>query len=94
MGPWPGDGYRQVIEYAEPVLEEIRESVADGFASSGGDPEPSRRVPPGWCHSHTRSEAALTGADLELHERYFPELWHVAIIVRPEAGDPRVRGSL
>lgn len=38
----------------------------------------------GWYHSHTRSDLTLSAHDAELHERFFPEPWQVALLVRPE----------
>jgi proteasome lid subunit RPN8/RPN11 len=37
----------------------------------------------GWYHSHTRSGIFLSEADLELHRRFFPESWQVALVLRP-----------
>ena len=48
--------------------------------------------PLGWYHSHTRSELALSAKDLEIHDRYFPEPWHVALVVRPHALQPMRAG--
>jgi len=42
------------------------------------------RVVVGWYHSHTRSELAFSAEDAELHDRFFPETWQVALILRPE----------
>jgi proteasome lid subunit RPN8/RPN11 len=42
----------------------------------------------GWYHSHTRSELDLTTQDLEIHDRYFPEPWQVALVLRPAAMRP------
>ena len=39
--------------------------------------------PVGWYHSHTRSEICLTQSDLDIHDRYFPEMWQIALVVRP-----------
>jgi proteasome lid subunit RPN8/RPN11 len=39
--------------------------------------------PVGWYHSHTRSEIALSEADVEIHKRYFREAWQVAVVLRP-----------
>jgi proteasome lid subunit RPN8/RPN11 len=41
--------------------------------------------PVGWYHSHTRSEIFLSAQDLKIHNRYFPDPWHVALVVRPHA---------
>ncbi len=38
----------------------------------------------GWYHSHTRSGLALSEQDAELHGRFFPEEWKVALLIRPE----------
>jgi len=42
----------------------------------------------GWYHSHTRSEIDLTEADLEIHNRFFPEPWQVALVLRPATMRP------
>jgi proteasome lid subunit RPN8/RPN11 len=41
-------------------------------------------TPVGWYHSHTRSEISLSPRDLEIHDRFFTQPTHVALIVRPE----------
>jgi proteasome lid subunit RPN8/RPN11 len=48
--------------------------------------------PVGWYHSHTRSEIFLTEADLEIHNRYFTEMWQVALVVRPSTAEPARAG--
>ena len=42
----------------------------------------------GWYHSHTRSEIDLTEADLEIHNRFFPEPWQVALVLKPATMRP------
>ncbi len=42
----------------------------------------------GWYHSHTRSEIFLSDADLEIHKRYFPEPWQVAMVMKPHTFQP------
>lgn len=42
----------------------------------------------GWYHSHTRSEIFLSQSDTEIYDRYFPEPWHVAMVLRPCAEQP------
>lgn len=37
----------------------------------------------GWYTSHKRSELAMTPEELSLHERFFPEPWQVALMLRP-----------
>jgi proteasome lid subunit RPN8/RPN11 len=49
-------------------------------------------APVGWYHSHTRSEIFLSAEDLEIHNRYFPESWQVALVVRPHAMQPMRAG--
>jgi proteasome lid subunit RPN8/RPN11 len=44
--------------------------------------------PVGWYHSHTRSEIFLSDADLQLHQRYFPEAWQVALVIKPHTFQP------
>ena len=46
---------------------------------------PGGIVAVGWYHSHTRSEIFLTEIDLEIHQRYFPEPWQVALVLKPHA---------
>jgi hypothetical protein len=42
----------------------------------------------GWYHSHTRSEIFLSEADLAIHNRYFPKVWQVALVLRPSMFQP------
>jgi proteasome lid subunit RPN8/RPN11 len=44
--------------------------------------------PVGWYHSHTRSEIFLSEADLEIHKRFFPESWQVALVMKPHTFQP------
>ncbi|MCX6629054.1 MAG: Mov34/MPN/PAD-1 family protein, partial [Candidatus Solibacter sp.] len=44
--------------------------------------------PVGWYHSHTRSEIFLSEADLEIHQRFFPEPWQVALVMKPHTFEP------
>ena len=44
--------------------------------------------PVGWYHSHTRSEIFLSDADLEIHQRFFPESWQVALVMKPHTFQP------
>jgi proteasome lid subunit RPN8/RPN11 len=48
--------------------------------------------PVGWYHSHTRSEILLSAQDVEIHNRYFPDPWHVALVLRPHAMQPMRAG--
>ncbi len=44
--------------------------------------------PVGWYHSHTRSEIFLSDADVEIHRRFFPESWQVALVMKPHTFEP------
>jgi proteasome lid subunit RPN8/RPN11 len=44
--------------------------------------------PVGWYHSHTRSEIFLSDADLAIHNRFFPESWQVALVMKPHTFEP------
>ncbi len=41
--------------------------------------------PVGWYHSHTRSDIFLSEADVKLHNRFFPEPWQLALVLKPHA---------
>jgi len=66
-------------ERLKDVLAEVR-NKSDGLE------------PVGWYHSHTRSEIFLTEADLAIHDRYFPQMWQVALVVRPSTTEPTRAG--
>jgi proteasome lid subunit RPN8/RPN11 len=46
----------------------------------------------GWYHSHTRSEICLTESDLDIHNRHFPAMWQVALVLRPSTSEPTRAG--
>ena len=46
----------------------------------------------GWYHSHTRSDIFLSEADLEIYNRFFPEPWQVALVLRPAGMKPTRAG--
>jgi proteasome lid subunit RPN8/RPN11 len=48
--------------------------------------------PLGWYHSHTRSEIFLSDADLEIHKKFFPETWQVALVLKPHTFLPTRAG--
>ena len=48
--------------------------------------------PVGWYHSHTRSGVLLSDSDLTIHNRFFPELWQVALVVKPHTFEPMRAG--
>jgi proteasome lid subunit RPN8/RPN11 len=46
----------------------------------------------GWYHSHTRSEVLFSDADREIHQRFFPEAWQAALVLRPHTFQPTRAG--
>lgn len=46
------------------------------------DPELAHLEVVGWYHSHTRSEIFLSESDIEIYDRYFPEPWQIAMVLR------------
>lgn len=52
------------------------------------DPDLAGMEPVGWYHSHTRSEVFLSESDLEIFDTWFPEAWQVALLFRPNEGEP------
>jgi proteasome lid subunit RPN8/RPN11 len=64
--------------------------LADLLASARGNP--SGTEPVGWYHSHTRSDIYLSAADIEIHRRYFPEPWQVALVLKPHTFQPARAG--
>ena len=49
-------------------------------------------APVGWFHSHTRSEISLSAGDVELFNRFFPQPWQIALVVRPAVLGPSRAG--
>jgi proteasome lid subunit RPN8/RPN11 len=49
---------------------------------------PSDRQPVGWYHSHTRSEIFLSETDQDIHKRFFPEPWQLALVLKPHTFEP------
>ena len=46
----------------------------------------------GWYHSHTRTGVLLSDSDLTIHNRFFPEPWQVALVVKPHTFEPMRAG--
>jgi proteasome lid subunit RPN8/RPN11 len=53
---------------------------------------PADRQPVGWYHSHTRSDIFLSVIDQEIHKHFFPELWQVALVLKPHIFEPTRAG--
>ena len=77
-----------VIEHAYgptfALSEADRVALSKILQLPGIDPDLRGLAPVGWYHSHTRSGLSLTEQDLEIHTRYFPDAWQVALLLRPE----------
>lgn len=62
--------------------------LAELLEAPSREPELKGLVPLGWYHSHTRGGLELSDRDLEIHNRWFPEAWQVALVLRPERMRP------
>ena len=94
------DGSRILIQAARPMLCEHAHgpsftlSVADYSRLAallqvpGREPDFAGMAVVGWYHSHTRSEISFADADIEIHDRFFPKPWQVALVLRPSAMRP------
>jgi len=58
------------------------------LVSPDRDSELSGMEPVGWYQSHTRSEILLSDKELGFYQQYFPEMWQVALVLRPYRFDP------
>jgi proteasome lid subunit RPN8/RPN11 len=74
------------------LSEKDRAALAEALRSSSTDAELAALEPAGWYHSHTRSEIFLSDLDLEFFQRYFPQAWQVALVVRPASFAPARAG--
>ena len=93
-------GKRLVIADYEPL--ECEHAFGPGFTLSERDrarlsallasSRPAGLDPVGWYHSHTRSEIFLSESDLEIHNRYFPASWQVALVMKPHTFQPMRAG--
>jgi proteasome lid subunit RPN8/RPN11 len=59
---------------------------------AGARRNPPNRQPVGWYHSHTRSEIFLSEPDQAIHNRFFPEPWQVALVLKPHTFEPMRAG--
>ncbi len=92
-GTREGEGVRVLA--ARPL--ECEHALGPAFTLSGRDharlrdlvaEKPGGLEAAGWYHSHTRSVIGLTERDREIHDRYFPAPWQVALVVRPHVAQP------
>jgi len=52
----------------------------------------SQLKPVGWWHSHTRTEIFLSEADQQIHNKFFPEPWQLALVLKPHTFQPMRAG--
>jgi proteasome lid subunit RPN8/RPN11 len=100
LGSW--DGGRIAITGYEPL--DCEHAMGPSFTLSPRDQaqlaemtaaarrNPPNRQPVGWYHSHTRSEIFLSEADQDIHNRFFPEPWQVALVLKPHTFEPMRAG--
>jgi proteasome lid subunit RPN8/RPN11 len=67
-----------------------QDRLAELLASAERNPDGLKPV--GWYHSHTRSGIFLSEADQDLHNRYFPKPWQVALVLKPHTFHPTRAG--
>src|SRR5579872_4961987 len=74
------------------LSEKDQSALRELLAAAPKDPELAGLVPVGWYHAHTRSGISLSGRDIELFNRFFPEPWQIALVVRPANFSPSRAG--
>ena len=70
------------------LSENDRRTLEQLLASPSSDSQLSGMQPVGWYQSHTRSEILLSEDELQFYQRYFPEIWQIALLLRPHRFDP------
>ena len=66
--------------------------IARQIEKASEDPTLDGFEPVGWFVSHTRTDLKLGTEDLEFFDEYFPEPWHVAMVLKPDAFKPTRAG--
>lgn len=69
------------------------DSIASLLASAGKDPALAGLAPLGCYLSHTRTEVCLSERDAAFFDKFFPEPWQIALVVRPARHQPTVGGA-
>ena len=70
------------------LSENDRRALEELLVSPSSDSQLSGMQPVGWYQSHTRSEILLSEDELQFYQRYFPEIWQIALVLRPHRFDP------
>jgi proteasome lid subunit RPN8/RPN11 len=66
------------------LAPEDEAELARLLSTCGRDPALAGLAPVGWFHSHTRGQICLSESDVALYDRFFPEPWQIALVLRPE----------
>ena len=92
MGSRSGPTASSACEYVFGPSFTLSESDLRAFdallVSPNHDSELSGMQPIGWYQSHTRSDVFLSEKELHFYQRYFPEMWQVALVLRPNRFGP------
>jgi len=67
-------------------------NLRDRLSASLEDPGLAGLIPVGWYHSHTRQPIELTEDDRRLWDAHFSQPWQIALVLRPENGEPTRAG--
>ena len=74
------------------LSEKDQAGLREMLEASRKDPDLKGMEPVGWYHAHTRSGVCLTERNLELYNRFFPEPWQIALVIRPANFSPTTAG--
>ena len=74
------------------LSEEDEDNLLRLLNTCCSDPSLEGLEPVGWYHSHTRSELFLSLEDAAIHDKFFPGLRQVALVVRPVKFQPTRAG--
>lgn len=74
------------------LTPEEKQSLLDLLAQAEEDPQLQVLEPVGWFVSHTRQGVVLTDEDQHLFRQFFPEPWHVTLVLHPNRREPTRAG--
>ena len=70
------------------LSEKDEASLARMAEESQTDPGLEGMIPVGWFVSHTRSGIEIRDGELKFWEKYFPQNWQIALVVKPSRFQP------
>src|SRR5438105_3769314 len=82
--PLPAEAILAASALSEPEREALRNLVL----SIQSEPDLAGLEAVGWFRAHPRSDLALSPRDLEISTSLFPEVWQVAMVLRPGNSTP------